>query len=488
MTGMRLRVVHVNTHDTRGGAAQAAWKLHRGYRERGVSSWMTVKRKSSGDADVFEIPNEASRPWPTRALNAVAGGLGGFGAPGRAAARTLRRVADPKRYRDIGRGVEDFHFPGSWKLLDLLPERPDLVHCHNLHGGYFDLRALSALARSAPVVLYLHDAWLLSGHCAYSFGCERWTTGCGHCPDLTIHPAVRRDATAFNWRRKREIFQGLQLYVATPSRWLMDRVEASHLAPAVRDARVIPYGVDLSDFRPGDRRRARMRLGLPRGARVVLLAADGIRANPRKDFETARAAVASAAESMAGSGQELLLLALGEESAPERIGRATVRFVPFQDEPEVVAEHYRAADLYLHTAREDNFPNTVLEALGCGTPVVAAAVGGVPEQVRSLRSGAAGVEAEDRATGILVPPGDPAGLAAAIDRLLSDRPLLERLGRNAAEDARHRFALDRYVDEFLDWYSAILGGGAGSAAAATSESAASVGAGGPASGRPAGPA
>lgn len=459
MTDAELRVVHVNTHDTRGGAAQAAWRLHRAYPARGVTSFMAVKRKSSDDPGVVVVPNRESRPWPTRVLQRVADRVGRSNGLARATGRALRRLAEPERQRDLRRGVEDFHFPGTWRLFDLLPERPDIVHCHNLHGGYFDLRALPTIAKRAPVVLNLHDAWLLSGHCAYSFGCERWKTGCGECPDLTILPAVQADATDYNWRRKRDIFAELSLHVVAPSRWLMDRVAASMLAPAVRSARVIPYGIDLSVFRPGDRRRARMHLGLPQDAWVVLLAADGIRANSRKDFATARAAVAAAAERLYDAPGELLLLALGEASEPEHIGNATVRFVPFQDDPALVAEHYRAADLYLHTAREDNFPNTVLEALACGTPVVAAAVGGVPEQVRSLTAVAgSGASGEASATGMLVPLGDADALSAAIVRLLADPALRVRLAENAARDARRRFGIDRYADAFVAWYGEILRG------------------------------
>src|SRR4029079_4578923 len=85
-------------------------------------------------------------------------------------------------------GLEDFDYPNSVELLRFLPQKPDLLHCHNLHGNYFDLRALAGLSRQIPTVLTLHDAWLLSGHCAHSFECERWTIGCGECPDLTIYP------------------------------------------------------------------------------------------------------------------------------------------------------------------------------------------------------------------------------------------------------------------------------------------------------------
>jgi glycosyltransferase involved in cell wall biosynthesis len=327
-------------------------------------------------------------------------------------------------------------------LLALPPEPPDLIHAHNLHGGYFDLRYLTVLSRRRPVVLTLHDAWLLSGHCAHSFACERWRTGCGQCPDLTIYPAIRRDATARNWRGKQRIYARSRFYIATPARWLMQKVAQSTLAPAAVEARVIPYGVNLHHFHPADSRSVRASLGLPQDARVLLFTANGIRQNIWKDYQTMRAAIALVAAQL--PGQKVLFLALGEDAPTETIGPAEIRFVPFQQDPSAVACYYQAADVYIHAAKADTFPNTVLEALACGTPVVATAVGGIPEQV------------EDGVNGFLVPPGDSQALAARITQLLSDDELRRRMSLEAAQTARQRFDLDRQVDDYLGWYEEIL--------------------------------
>ena len=444
-----LRILQVSTSDIEGGAEKVAWNLFRTYRERGLGSVLAVGRKHSDDPDVLLMPlvqntghlSMWARPWLAFA-DMVSPSVGRV----RGAEKLrhwLRFIGHPGSLLDIQRGHEDFYFPGTWHLLGLPDERPDIIHCHNLHGGYFDLRALPWLSQKTATMLTMHDAWLLSGHCAHSFECERWKSGCGECPDLTIYPRILRDATAHNWKRKQEIFEESRLYVATPSRWLLAKAEQSLVAPAIVEARVIPNGVDLSVFHPADRQAVRAMLGIPQHAKVLLFTAYGIRQNTWKDWETLRLAIGLVDDRL--RGKDVLFIALGENAPAERIGRALILSIPYQNDPRDVARYYQAADVYVHAARVDTFPTTVVEALACGTPVVATAVGGIPEQV------------EDGVTGILVPPRDVEAMAEATIRLLSDDPMRMHLGRNAAEDAERRFGLNRQAEEYLDWYEEIAG-------------------------------
>lgn len=452
-----LRILQINTSDDGGGAERLAYNLHRAYRERGCHAVMAVRSKRTQDLFVKEIPNDACRGawarfWLRLGKSRALGTTGGAGVVQRAA----RWIGQPRRAINIFRGFEDFDFPGTRHVLNLFPEEPQIVQCHNLHGAYFDLRALHSLCKHVPVVLTLHDTWFLSGHCAYSFECERWRSGCGNCPDLTIYPRVKRDATAYNWSRKRAIYARSRLYVASICHWTMRKVERSMLASGLAGARVIPNGVDLSVFRPADKNEIRSSLGLLDNTWMLLFAAKSVSRNIFKDYRTVENAFVGLVDRL--EGKRMLLVVLGEDAPTKRIGDAEIRYISIPKEG--LSSYYQAADVYMHAARADTFPNSVLEALACGTPVVATAVGGIPEQVRSLKQGSGkamwdGYDS-DEATGILVPPGSARIMTDALVRVLTDERLRVRLGENALADARKRFDLKLQANSYLEWFSEIL--------------------------------
>ncbi len=451
-----MKIVQVSASDSGGGAHLIARALYRGLQAKGHESAMAVGRRKTLEPGIHRIPLGIRRRrlilyrGASRVLKPFARSV----PPLRPIRRALRSPHPLGFLRARREGREFFDYPGTRSLLSLTSFRPELVHLHNLHGEYFDLRYLPELSATVPVAMTLHDEWTYTGHCAYTMGCERWRTGCGSCPDLDIYPAIAHDRTHENWLAKQSIYERSRLYVSAPSRWLLDRARQSMLAAGVVDWRVIPNGVDRTQFRPLERDAARDLLRMPRDHLVLLFTANFVRTNRFKDYATVAAASSLVAEQL--PGRPLLLIALGSAGPSQRIGNAELRFLPYEHEPARVAAYYQAADVYLHAANADTFPTTILEALSTGRPVVATAVGGIEEQVRSL-AGAHGAwagasEGSETATGVLVAPHDASGMAAATAALLVDDELRARLGRNAAADAAARFDVERQLEETLGWY------------------------------------
>lgn len=438
-----LTVLQVSALDRAGGAEQVAWNLFQAYKHAGLASWMAVGKKRSNDSNVFVINEKPSHDWWKNVCQGFANTLNPLAGKLRGVLRLqdwLRSISKGRDWIADQRGKENFYFPGSWDLLNQAPQKPSVLHLHNLHGGYFDPRALTALSSEIPVMLTLHDAWLLSGNCAHSFGCERWKTGCGSCPDITIYPGLKVDSTALNWQRKKEIFMQSQLYVATPCHWLMNKVKESILAPAMIEGRVISNGVDVQVFHPGDRQKARSHLGLPADQPILLFVANGIKNNPFKDYETLRTAIAFIGNM---SVQPIHFVALGEHGQTEQLGQATVHYIERTTNIDIVANYFQAADIYVHASKAETFPNTILEAMACALPVIASNVGGISEQV------------VDGVTGLLVESLNPNQLAKAVLRLLEDPSLRLQMGAAGLERVKEYFTLERQVKQYQDWYEEI---------------------------------
>lgn len=214
--------------------------------------------------------------------------------------------------------------------------------------------------------------------------------------------------------------------------------------------RVIPCGVDLERFRPGDPAAARVRLGLG-GARVLLFVG---RLAPIKGLETLlRALAAARADGLRGAPLRLLVVGGDRDESGDgegaRLGRLAhelglagcVEFRGPQPQ-DALPDFYAAADLCLMPSLHESFGMVALEAMACGVPVVASRVGGLSTTV------------QDGVTGLLVPEGDVAALARGIAALLADEPRRRAMGRRAREWAS-RFAWPTVARALAELYAEV---------------------------------
>lgn len=397
-------VAVVSTADLAGGAARSAHRLYKGLRAIGHPARMRVLDKRDPDPDVIA---SARAPF-ARTLEA------------HARSWLFARVQAPARPSGHEMFTPDPWPPGRGALRDL--EGFDVLNLHWV-AGYLDSRALAALcAARRPLALTLHDMNMFTGGCHYDESCGRFAAACGACPQLGAR--AQDDLSARILARKIAAFAAAEparVRVVAPSRWLAAEAKRSAALGRFR-VDTIPYGLDLSVYSPGDKAAARAALGVPPDAPVVLFVAHRVD-NARKGMARVIDALRPLAD-LPG----LTLLSVGEGGAID----VPVRHVPLGpigDEARM-ALAYRAADVFAIASAQDNLPNTALEALACGTPVVGTRAGGIPDMVRDGR------------TGYAVPLGDTRGFAEALRRVLTDRSLAASLGREARAVAEAEYALE----------------------------------------------
>lgn len=264
---------------------------------------------------------------------------------------------------------------GTKRLLQQIQTlQPEVVHLHNLHGWYLNLPMLFQFLKETgiPTVWTLHDCWAFTAQCAHFTmeQCEKWKTGCHHCPRYRLYPYTFVDKTAKMWPLKKAWLQNVPaLTLVTPSHWLKGLVQQSFLKSY--PVQVIHNGIDLSIFKPtGSNFKEKHRL---QGKKVILGVASGW--NNRKGLDV----FVQLAEQLEPAGFRVVLV--GTNSKVEKQLPQSILSIPKTKNPKELAEIYTAADVFLNPTREENFPTVNMEALACGTPVVTFNTGGCAEIV-----------------------------------------------------------------------------------------------------------
>jgi glycosyltransferase involved in cell wall biosynthesis len=404
-----LRIVHLSTYDIAGGAARAAYKLHNGLLQLGCNSLMMVADRTSDDPTVITFA-------PTMDLTS----------------RLRRRLRAEMLTRSFSRylasrpeGYERFSDDRSLYGVALVRQLPpcDVVNLHWI-AGFVDYQAFfSTVPEHVPIFWRLSDMNALTGGCHFDHGCGRHTAGCGACPQLGSTDA--RDLSHQIWHRKQAVFSRLEperLHIIALNRWMAKTVTQSPLLGKF-PVTIVPNGIDTDVFAPRDTRLARHVLGIPQDRQVVLFAADVV-ANRRKGF-----ALLAQALNELHDFQRLFLVSVGADTPRVQTDSPQLH-LGHVDNDRLLSLIYSAADIYMIPSLQDNQPNTALEAMACGTPVIGFDVGGIPDMIKP------GI------TGLLVPAEDVMGLSAAITELLR---CPERRAAMAA-DCR-RIAVDEYARE-----------------------------------------
>lgn len=324
------------------------------------------------------------------------------------------------------------------KLVKQIEElKPDVIHIHNIHGYFLNYQILfNFLVQSdIPVIWTIHDCWLYTGHCYYYtfIGCNKWQTGCGHCPQQRKFPASWLiDRSRRNYIDKEKAFTSLPkglLTLVPVSEWMAGEMNRSFLSGC--DIRVIHNGIDTDTFSPQNGSALLACYGLE-GKHILLgVASIWSREKGLDDFLRL--------STMLTPDECIVLVGVDEHTAK----RLPANIIPIRRTENVrqLAQLYSVATAFVNPTWQDNYPTVNLESISCGTPVVTYRTGGSPESVTPQ-------------TGMVVSQGD-------VDALLRSVRQIEHLGKESFVGPCRQYALqhfrkeDRYKD-YLRLYDEVM--------------------------------
>lgn len=422
-----MKVLHVSESDDKGGAAKAAYRIHRSLRTRSVNSHMRVNRYETGDGTV-EGPKTNIDKFIARARPII----------GTLFTNAISETSDTV--------IQSSNvLPSRWPRR-LNNSDNDIVHLHWVNNEMLSIPDIGKIRK--PTVWTLHDMWAFCGAEHYANDL-RWCDGYQSKNRSSCESGF--DLNRWTWQRKKKYWQHA-IQIVAPSTWLSECVKKSVLLgdwPTI----VIPNAIDTEVWKPIDRAQAREMLGIDPNNPVALFGAFGGIRDSRKGFDLLIAALQRLETRIDG----LQLVVFGQRAPDEPLSflDSSVHYTGHLHDELSLRVVYSAADVFIIPSRQDNLPNTGLEALACGTPVVAFDCCGMPDIV------------EHKKTGYLAKAYDPGDLAEGIEWTVRSQNAnfnsdgaknseLSWLGLNARKRAEERFSYPIVSDQYLKLYQNIL--------------------------------
>lgn len=371
-----MKILIINTSDTYGGAAVAAYRLMNALQAEGEQVKMLVRDKYAEHPDVISVGNKIQNNlnfyWERGTI-------------------FLHNRLSRKNLFDVSLANSGL------SIVDHLAyKEADIIHLHWINQGMLSIEEIENIARSGKKIVWtMHDMWPFTGICHHAGTCINYESGCGECPYL-VAPSLHDLSYKRFVRKQRAYGEGNITFVAC-SNWLKMMADKS---PLTQDHPVvsIPNPIDTERYAPDDKAAARKKLNLPDNKKIVLFAAVKT-SDPRKGIDY----LAEASLIMSAQHSDILFLIAGNngDEIEKRLSlpAQTLGFVGPEEMPAV----YNAADLFVTPSLQENLPNTIMEAMACGTPCVGFHTGGIPEMITHRADGyvAQYKDAQDLANGIL---------------------------------------------------------------------------------------
>ncbi len=434
---MTMNVDQINTLNY-GGASVAAFRLHESLREEGVRSryWHNPGKRARNKKARPLLPECGPISWQPRLTHPIRR----LASPLHSSLLRLVQKRQLKRaLKNCPPDLELFSVPWQEKetCLDIASMESDVLHLHWITWMVDVASFFSRLPDDLPIVWTMHDMNAITGGCHHADDCQSFTNQCGCCPQLGI--SGKNDISSQAFKVKQKAYRNKNIHVVTPSRWLEKHVLRSSLMESASSIQTIHNGLDLNVFSPQDKNEARRKLNLPTDRFIICFGAESLKRS-RKGMMPLQHALARLPEheKVLGLGFGASELPRFDQPIPE------IQLTGFLSDPETQATVYSAADLFVLPSLGENMPQTVVEAMACGTPVVSFAVGGVPEIVKPMQ------------TGLLAKTGCAKELADRIQWMVANPDARKKMGRASRELALQEFDLRKQTQKYIALYQNVM--------------------------------
>lgn len=423
-----MKIVLVSTYDAGGGAAIACYRLAQALIGHGHQVNMLVGKKTKTDT-LFVAANTTY--FSNKNLLA------------RFSIERFMLLLKLKFKKDI------FQFSTGY-FGQNIHEHPavleaDVVNLHWVHHNFLSTNAIGELQKTnKPIVWTLHDMWAFTGGCHYTAGCNHYTISCGNCPYLRSPSA--NDLSAQIWKSKKKMLRPGRIHFVSCSKWLASEVGKSGLLANER-VTAIANPIDIGLFKPLDKLASKKALNLEPNKFHILFASANTK-DERKGFIYFKAALEKVLATHPGIEQHIEVVIFGkmEEEIKLALEGISVHFLGSISSSETIVAVYNAADIFVIPSLQDNLPNTIMESLACGTPVVGYATGGIPEMI------------VHQDNGYLCPPKSIDELAAGM-LWVFNHPNKEHLQNNArnfvVSHYQHSVIAAQYTTAYQNAFAAI---------------------------------
>jgi glycosyltransferase involved in cell wall biosynthesis len=409
----KMKIIQLNHSDINGGAARAAYRIHHALQRSGDNSTMMVNLAASSDWTVQGPQTNLDK------LSVRIRPLGGI------LVKAFFHTGNPVIHSPAV-------LPSSWPKR-LNKSDADVLNLHWIGEEMLSIRDIGRLNK--PIVWTLHDMWAFCGaeHYTEDF---RWYEGYR----ADNRPAYESgfDLNHWTWVRKRKHWRK-PIHIVTPSQWLADCVRKSALMKGW-PVNVVPNPIDTDRWQPVEQSHSRSLWGLPSDVPLLLFGARGGGGDPRKGFDL----MLNALKQLRGKVPEMQLIVFGQLAPRDPVDLGfPVYYAGHQHDDLSLRLLYNSADLLVIPSRQDNLPNTGVEALSCGTPVVAFDTGGLSDIVNH------------KITGYLAEPFDVADLAQGIRWVLDNKKKMA-LSENARKHAIEKFSYPVVAHQYKKIYQAAM--------------------------------